>query len=69
MPRVLRKKPEGCHNCATCGYTTDRKSSFEAHKNRKVPSYMVEIPQGQESFEPTNKKHFQRIGYYSTIGD
>jgi hypothetical protein len=38
-------------------------------KNRKIPSYLVEIPQGQEYFEPTNKKHFQRIGYYSTIAD
>ena len=38
-----------------------------AYKNRKVPSYMVEIPQGQEHFEPTNKKHFQRVGYYTTI--
>ena len=37
MPKNIRKKTEGCHICATCGYTTDRKSSFEAHKNRKVP--------------------------------
>jgi len=27
------------------------------------------LPQGKEHFEPTNKKHFQRLGYYSTIGD
>lgn len=39
-----------------------------AFKNRKMPSYMVEIPQGEQFFEPTNKKHFQRLGYYSTIG-
>ena len=36
-----------------------------AYKNRKIPDYRVEMPQGDSSFEPTQKKHFQRIGYYS----
>lgn len=30
---------------------------------------MVEIPQGEKYFDPTNKKHFQRLGYFSTIGN
>lgn len=30
---------------------------------------MVELPQGDNAFDPTNKKHFQRLGYYSTIGN
>ena len=30
---------------------------------------MVELPQGNQFFEPTNKKHFQRVGYFSTIAE
>lgn len=30
---------------------------------------MTEIPQGEQHFDPSNKKHFQRLGYYSTIAD
>jgi len=46
------------------GYIPD-----SAFKNRKTPAFMVEIPQGNQYFEPTNKKHFQRVGYYSTIAE
>lgn len=46
------------------GYIPD-----SAFKNRKPPYQLGEIPQGDEFFEPTNKKHFQRVGYYSTIAD
>jgi hypothetical protein len=40
-----------------------------AYKNRKVPSFMVEIPQGEQFFDSSSKKHFQRAGYHSTIGE
>ena len=39
-----------------------------AYKNRKDPAYMVELPQGNNHFEPSTRKHFQRVGYSTTIG-
>ena len=40
-----------------------------AFRNRLPPSSVAEVPQGNSYFDPTNKKHFQRLGYYSTIGE
>jgi hypothetical protein len=40
-----------------------------ALRNRRPPQQHGELPQGEEFFEPTNKKHFQRVGYYSTIAE
>jgi hypothetical protein len=54
MPRVTRKSSEGRHQCGTCGYLTDRKSSMEAHNNRKKPCTpqpfvrMVTAPDGSK---------------------
>ena len=45
------------------GYMPD-----SAYKNRKQPD-AGQLPQGEDFFEPTNKKHFQRLGYYSTIAE
>jgi hypothetical protein len=46
------------------GYLPD-----SAFRNRKQSNFMVELPQGNQFFEPTNKKHFQNLGYRSTISE
>ncbi len=38
-----------------------------ALRNRKEPNHYSEIPQGWQHFDPTNKKHYQKQGYYSNI--
>jgi hypothetical protein len=46
------------------GYLPD-----SAFQNRKRPAYLTELPQGEQYFPPSNKKHFQRVGYFSTIAE
>ena len=61
MPRVTRKTSVGCHQCSTCGYHTDRKSSIDAHNNRKKPCSpqpfvrMVTAPDGTQ--RPLHSEH------------
>lgn len=40
-----------------------------AFKNRKPANYMVEIPQGNDFFEPTGKKHYQNLSAKSHIAE
>ena len=38
-----------------------------AFNNRRLPLYSSEMPQGNDPFLPSHKKHFQRVGYRSVI--
>lgn len=40
-----------------------------AMNNRKMPTYTSEMPQGNDPFLPSHKKHFQRVGYRSIISE
>lgn len=49
-----RSQCEGKHKCDTCGYSTDRKSSMDAHINRKracVPPRFIRMIRGADGTE------------------
>lgn len=69
MPRVRRNAAEDRYKCRTCDYSTDRKSSIDAHNNRKVPCTpapfvrMVTLPDGStaRAHKDTECRHCGKV--------